>query len=153
MTVIPGNILAEFAPVQKAFGILLSPMGDLRPGLKHRFRELTYGPIAWGAWSWSFQDGSCWVALYFDGANQTAETMVAWAAVTAEVDTRPVIGCYVAETHRKKGIAELVISTLLRHLIASGKIEPEETLFAKADWFPKYPELLESLGLVYAEWV
>ena len=126
-------------------------MGKLPIGYRQKFRELTYGPIDWGAWSWSFQDGSCWVALYFDGA-QTQENFVAWSAVTAEVDECPIVGCWVEEEYRGRGLAAFLISTLLHDLVQTGRLTEGETVYAKASWLRKYPELIEAAGLEFEEW-
>jgi len=42
---------------------MVARMRDLPVGLRARMRELSLGPIKWGAWSWTFHDGSCWRRL------------------------------------------------------------------------------------------
>ena len=127
-------------------------MGDIPVGLRHRLRELTIGPVAWGLWSLTFHDGSTWAALAFDGP-QDPEHLVGWACVTQEYDVHPMIGAYVLESHRGKGIAPLLVTSLCRSLIGDNVLAPGDTVVASTWRWSGYYDLLESCGLVCEEWL
>lgn len=126
-------------------------MREIPVGLRHRLRELTIGPVAWGLWSLTFHDGSTWAALAFDGA-QTPENVVGWAALTQEYDVHPMIGAYVDKSQRGKGTAAMLITSLCRSLIGSHVLAPGDVVVASTWRWGRYEELLEECGLVCRDW-
>lgn len=127
-------------------------MAKIPVGLRVRLRELTIGPVAWGLWSLTFHDGSTWAALAFDG-EPGPDTIMGWACITQEYDVVPMIGAYVAEAHRRKGVAATLVSSLAWSLLGEGVLNPGDTLVATLSRWPRYVELLEGCGLVCEEWV
>jgi GNAT superfamily N-acetyltransferase len=127
--------------------ITVSAMRDVPVGLRSRMRELSLGPIAWGAWSWTFHDGSCWAALAFD-----RDALVGWAALTEETDVLPVVGVYVAETHRGRGLAATLMTTLLRSLLGARVLAPGAQVYNSSWRWSKYAKIIESCGLRSLAW-
>lgn len=132
--------------------ITVARMADIPVGLKPRMRELTIGPVAWGLWSLTFHDGSTWAAIAYDG-DPCAENMIGWGAVTWEYDALPMIGVYVGEDARQRGVGSLIVTTLLRSLVSSGDLEPGATLVASTARWSKYFELADSCGMSCQEWL
>lgn len=128
-------------------------MRDVAVGLKPRMRELSLGPWEpWGFWGWTLHDGSTWAALGFDGDTTRPDRLVGWAALTLQVDTLPVVGCYVAESARRSGRGELLLTTLLRSLLTQGVLTPGVTVAAATQRWSKYPEVVASCGLRCVTW-
>lgn len=122
--------------------ILISRMADLDPKERARIRTLSLGPVPWGAWSWTFHNGSCWAALaYADGV------MIAWAILTREADEVPVIGAYVHPDHRRTGLGEQVVDALLAELRRSGDLNMGDVVFASTWRWSKWSPILERHGL------
>jgi GNAT superfamily N-acetyltransferase len=132
--------------------ITVSRMRDIPVGLRARMRELSLGPIKWGAWSWTFHDGSCWAALAFDGDVTDHASLVGWAALTMEVDVLPVVGVYVHEAQRGRGVALTLVSSLLNALIAEKVLEPGGKLFNSSWRWSKYAKVIEGCGLRSLKW-
>lgn len=129
--------------------IELARMRDLPVGHRQAIRELSLGPtVAWGSWSWTFQDGSCWAACALQD-----DAIVGWAALTLEVDMLPVLGAYVAESHRKQGIGSMLVTTLLRYLLGKGVLTPGVEIFNSTWRFESYAHLLQSCGLRSRKWM
>lgn len=128
-----------------------SAMRDIQPGLKHRMRELSLGPIPWGFWTVTHHDGSCWAAMAFDGPSRP-ENMVGWAAVTEEYDVLPVVGAYVAESHRGRGLATTLVTTVLQGVLEIGAIHPGAEVYAAIGRWAKYQQLAERCGLYCLLW-
>ena len=126
----------------------IDKMGCLPVGHRQRIRELSLGPVAWGAWSWTFQDGSCWACLAFDG-----EDLAGWSAVTLEIDMLPVVGVYVAESYRRQGLGSLLLTTLLRYLLGCKVLSPGVEIFNSSWRWSAYDELIQSCGLRSRKWV
>lgn len=127
--------------------VAFGKMKEMPVGWRQRIRELSLGPrVEWGSWSWTFQDGSCWVACAFVGPQ-----MVAWAALTKEVDWLPVVAVYVHPDHRGRGLARLCATTLVQSLIGR-ELDPGESVYCSLDRWPKWEGLLEASGLVCVEW-
>ncbi len=126
-------------------------MAKIPVGLRQKLREFTIGPVAWGLWSLTFHDGSTWAALAFDG-EMLPENLMGWACITQEYDVHPMIGAYVSESHRRKGIASTVISALTWSLLGDGVLSPGDTVVATLSRWPRYVELLDGCGLVCVEW-
>ncbi len=131
---------------------LISPMRELPVGFRMKLRELTIGPVAWGLWSLTFHDGSTWAALAFDG-EQRPENLVGWACVTQEYDVHPMIGAYVAESHRGRGVAPTLVTSLCRDLLGRNVLTPGDTVVASTWRWDGYYALLEECGLVCETWV
>jgi GNAT superfamily N-acetyltransferase len=127
--------------------ISISKMSDVAVGHKVRIRQLSLGPISWGAWSWTFSDGSTWAALGFDG-----DTMIGWAILTMEIDVLPVIGAFTDERHRGQGIGATLASALLRSLVESGELYPGAAVFASTERWKRWHEVVESAGLRCLTW-
>jgi hypothetical protein len=127
-------------------------MSEVPVGIRARMRELSLGPIAWGAWSWTFHDGSCWAAIAYDGSEQTIETVVGWAALTMEVDLLPVVGVYVSEKQRGRGFALTLVSSLLNALIADEVLAPGAQVYNSSWRWPKYAAVIEGCGLRSIKW-
>jgi GNAT superfamily N-acetyltransferase len=135
------------AAPRKSNQILISKMGDLPVGYRARLRELTIGPVAWGLWSLTHHDGSTWTALALEDGEITG-----WAALTYEWDGQPVIGAYVSEEHRGRGVATLVITSLLHSLMGAGVISRGDTVAASTWRWPRYHDVLEACGLACEPW-
>lgn len=133
--------------------ITFSRTHKLPVGLRARMRELSLGPVPWGSWSWTFQDGSCWAALCFTGGETDEDTLIGWAMLTMEVDILPVVGVFVHESCRGQGIGKLLVSSLLQSLIAAGKLQPGDTVYNSSMRWPVYEKVIESCGLRSALWV
>ena len=102
---------------------LFGRMDDIPVGLKPRMRELSLGPWEpWGFHPWTFHDGSTWASLAFAGATVKAEQFIGWAGLTMQIDVMPVLGVFVDEGHRGGGRAELLVTGLLRELLAAGHL-------------------------------
>ena len=127
--------------------IEIAKMSDLPVGHRQRIRELSLGPIAWGAWSWTFQDGSCWAAVGFDG-----DEVIGWSACTFEVDMLPVVGAFVAPSWRGRGTGSVLVTTLLRYLGGRRMIAPGAEIFNSTWRFPAYDGLIESCGFKSRRW-
>lgn len=132
--------------------IAVSRMAELPVGLRAKMRSLTLGPIAWGSWQWTFQDGSCWAALCFLGGETTEDKLVGWAALTMEMDLLPVVGVYVHEGQRGQGFGSSLVSTLLDSLVASGVIQAGDALFNSTWRWPRYEKLIADCGLRSLPW-
>jgi hypothetical protein len=133
--------------------ITVSRMAELPVGLRHKMRQLSLGPyVPWGAWSWTFHDGSCWAALCFSGGETTEDALIGWAALTQEQDVLPVIGVYVDNPHRGYGHATALVVTLLQALLASGELYPGAEVANSAWRFPKYDEIIRGCGLKPVVW-
>lgn len=127
--------------------IAVGRMGEMPVGWRQQFRKLSLGPrIEWGAWSWSFQDGSCWVAFAFVGTQP-----VAWAAITKEVDYLPVAAVYVHPAHRGQGLARLCATALVQSLLGT-ELSPGDKVYCASERWSKWGELMEASGLVCVEW-
>lgn len=132
--------------------ITVAPMRDIPVGLRARMRTLSLGPIAWGFWSWTFQDGSCWAALMFDGDATREDALIGWAALTEEMDMLPVVGVFVAEEHRRRGHANALMTTLLQRLVAEGVLGQGDAVFNSSWRWSKYDKVIESCGLRSLAW-
>ncbi len=135
--------------------ININSMDGIPESWKERIRELSYGPLAsgWSSWSWTFHDGSCWVACLFNGPEQLPHQMIAWAIVTKEIDHAPVIGAWVESDHRGMGFAVMVVSSLLRSMMAAGTLEENQEIFAATGLWSKYFQVMTDCGLRCVEWV
>lgn len=122
--------------------IRFARMVDLDPRERARMRTLSLGPVPWGAWSWTFHNGSCWATVAtLDGE------MIAWAIVTREADEVPLIGVYVHPDHRRAGLGERVVDALLAELCRAGELSLGDVVFASTWRWGKWVELLERHGL------
>ena len=126
-------------------------MSNVPVGFKPRLRELTIGPVAWGLWSLTFHDGSTWAALAFDG-EAAAENIIGWSALTYEYDALPMVGVYVNPDTRQRGLGSLLLTTLLRSLVASEDLKYGATVVAATERWSRYFDLVESCGLVCQTW-
>lgn len=127
--------------------IQVGRMSELPVGWRQRIRELSYGPdLAWGAWSWTFNDGSCWAACGFVDSE-----MVGWAALTKEVDVRPVAGVFIADQWRGRGYARVLAGTLLNSLVPT-HLDRNDVVYASVSLWPKWPQVIEACGLRFEEW-
>lgn len=131
--------------------VVIGRMAEIPVGWRQRIRELSLGPVAWGSWSWTFQNGDCWVACAFEGVETNPEAMVGWAAVTKEVDLLPVIGAYVDEGHRGRGLATMLATALLRWLVPV-HLSPGAEVYATTHRWPGWQEVIESCGLQCRQW-
>jgi len=132
---------------------MTSRMADVPVGLKPRMRELTLGAYEpWGFWGWTFHDGSTWAALGFDGDTTRADRLVGWAGLTQQIDVLPVVGVYVAEQHRSGRRAELLVTSLLRYLVAGKILHPGSAIAAATQRWSRYREVVESCGLKCETW-
>lgn len=132
--------------------ISVSRMAALPVGLRAKMRQLSLGPIAWGAWSWTFHDGSCWAALGFLGGETAEDQLVGWAALTLETDVLPVVGVYVDPAHRGIGLASQLVTTLLQSLINSDVVSRGDAVFNSTWRWPKYDNIVEACGLRSVPW-
>lgn len=145
-------------------------MKDVPSAWRPRLRELSFGPDAGGMWAWTYQDGSCWVAVlqryeappsdWLVGQSRRQEPLssndrvqanqhiVAWAALTKEVDSLPVVGCYVAREDRRAGLGKLVSAHLLQRL----DLPLATAVYAVSENWAAWPKILSDLGLVHFEW-
>lgn len=128
-------------------------MADIPPELKSKMRSLSLGPIAWGFWTWTFHDGSCWAKLIFDGAEDTPENLVGWASLTKETDVLPVIGCFISESHRKTGRGRRLITGLLQDLLKKSVLGQGDAVFNSSQRWSSYKEIIESCGLRPLTWL
>lgn len=129
--------------------IVTGYMRELPVGYKVQMRELSLGPVAWGMWSWTFHDGSTRAAVAIDGSGQ----VIAWSALSTEVDKLPVVGVFVPEEYRRAGLARRLVQTVLLEGIAANLLEPGAAVFASVWRWSKYPEVIASCGLVCTPWV
>ena len=133
------------------YTLRFSAMKNVQPGLNHRMRELTIGPVAWGLWSLTCHDGSTWAMMAFDGP-QTPENMVGWACVTEEYDLLPMVGVYVQESHEGKGLASMLVTSLFQQLIQEEVLHVGSTVVASTGRWSKYFQLAERCGLRCRTW-
>lgn len=138
--------------MKRARTVVVSRMRDVPVGIRSRMRELSLGPIKWGAWSWTFHDGSCWAAIAYDGSELTLDSVVGWAALTMEVDLLPVVGVYVEEKQRGRGFALTLVSSLLNALLADGVLSPGATVYNSSWRWSKYAKIIEGCGLRSVKW-
>ena len=124
-------------------------MREVPVGWRMAIRDLSLGPVAWGAWSWTFHDGSCWAALGFT----PDERLIGWALLTCETDLLPVVAAYVHPTHRGHGLATELLTVLLRGLIQAGDLHEGDRVFASLHRWKKYETVLGDLGLEAVQWV
>lgn len=126
-------------------------MADVPVGWRVRMRELSLGPLpdGWGSWSWTFHNGSCWAALGFVNDNE----LVAWAGLTEEVDTLPVVAVFVEELHRGSGLAAELLTSLLRGLLVAGDISVGDRIYASTGRWGRYEIVMDELGLECVTWV
>lgn len=132
---------------------ILAPMRDIQVGRRIRMRQLSLGSKvgrSWGAWSWTFCDGSTWANIGFSDTAQ--EDMIGWASVTFETDLLPVVACYVRSDCRGHGIACGLVTNLLYFLISEGVLYPGAALFASTQRWPRWTEVVESCGLRCLTW-
>lgn len=128
--------------------LVIGKIHELPVGWRTRLRELTLGPVAWGIWSWTFHDGSTWAAVLIEDDEPQA-----WAALTLQTDVLPVVGCYVPEARRGRGEGVELVRALLTHLVEHDRVLSRGSAVFASTWrWPKYVELLESVGLRCLEW-
>lgn len=127
-------------------------MADIRPELKARMRSLSLGPVAWGAWSWTFHNGSCWASMIFDGPNDTPERLIGWVILTKETDQLPVVGCYIRKDQRKKGYGTAMVTGLLLGLMNVNILSKGDAIFNSLHRWPAYKEIIKSCGLRSLVW-
>ena len=125
------------------FNLSFFSMADVPAHWKPRLRELSYGPDEGTTYRATYQDGSCYAAvLRYD------KKIIAWACLTYEDAEYPVIGCFVEETQRKKGLGRAVSEYLLDVLdLPSGTL-----VYAYKRLWPAWPGILASAKLEYVEW-
>lgn len=116
-------------------------------GVRQRMRELSLGPVAWGMWSWTFQDGSCWASYAATGGE-----VVGWAAISEEVDSLPVVGCYVHNENRGRGLAQALIASTCHLVTDTGRLRTGDELFCAIHRWPRYTTVLAALGLIARPW-
>lgn len=109
---------------------------------KPRLRELSLGPYDGSMYRWTFHDGSTWAAVLFLG-----KEIVGWACLTEQEEEYPVVGIYISDQWRGIGLAEDLLVALLQLVKPTSR-----TILAVADSYPKYPELLNSMGYLYRPW-
>lgn len=127
-------------------------MAEVPIGIRHELRErFTIGPRIDGLWSLTFHDGSTWAIIAYDG-EIGPNKILGWAALTQQLDLHPMIGAFVPESGRGRGLASLLVTTLLRYLLGEKVLAPGDTIFATTSRWAKYFELCESVGLVCEEW-
>ncbi len=98
---------------------------------------------------WSYHDGSTWAMVLFEGTKREASAIVGWAVFTLQEAEHPIIGVYVAPNRRGLGYGTTLVQRLLaecRDKVCRGHV------YAVADWWPKYPELIQSFGFSHLEW-
>lgn len=126
-------------------------MSEVPVGIKPRLRELTIGPVAWGTWSLTFHDGSTWCLIAFDD-KETPENAIGWAALTFQYDVLPMVGVFVDEPQRGKGLAGLILSSMLQNAIADEILNRGDTVVASTWRWSNYEEVCESAGLKCQTW-
>lgn len=127
-------------------------MSEVPIGIRQRLRdEYTIGPRVDGLWSLTFHDGSTWAIVAYDGEVHQ-DKILGWAALTQQIDIRPMIGAFVPESYRGQGLASLLVTTLLRYLLGERVLSPGDEIVATVSRWRKYYELCESVGLVCLEW-
>jgi len=94
-------------------------------------------------WRWTFQQGKCYAAIL-----RNDQDIIAWSCCTFSDDWYPVVGCFVDEEHRRKGLGSLVARYMLEQL----ELEPATPVYAVARLWPSWPDLLREFGLVYFDW-
>ena len=75
----------------------------------------------------------------------------AWACITCEDMPEPVIGVYVDEARRGRGIAERLVAMLM---LLAKQVIPDDTenIYAVSKRWEKYKRLVEAAGYELKEW-
>ena len=114
-----------------------------------RLRRLSVGSEEGAMVRWSYHDGSTWAMVLFEGFRRDPNAIVGWSVFTLQEAAHPIVGVYVDERRRCQGYGTLLVSGLLekcRELVPAGRI------YAVADWWPKYIELITAAGCKHLEW-
>ncbi len=118
-------------------------MRDIPFETKASMRLLSFGPIEGSMVRWTYHDGSTWAVLLYDN-----DVLIGWACITKQEEPHPVIGVYIANTRRGSGYAKLLVSAMLS--IYSNEID--SVVYAVAENWPKYVEVIEQAGFTHREW-
>ncbi len=124
-------------------------MGAIPKRWKPRLRQLSMGSEEGAMVRWSYHDGSTWAAVLFEGHYRDPSAIVGWAVFTLQEAAHPIIGVYVDPKCRGRGYATVLVKRLLEECkdrVPCGKI------YAVADWWPKYTELIADAGFKQLEW-
>ena len=114
-----------------------------------RLRQLSLGSEEGAMVRWSYHDGSTWAIVLFEGTRRDPKAIVGWSVFTLQEAEHPIIGVYVDDSRRGFGYGVQLVTRLLdehKHRARHGK------LYAVADWWPKYTELIAAAGLKHLEW-
>ena len=132
---------------------IFSKMPDLAVGYRQRLRELTLGPgTPWGMWQWPLRGGAVWAMIAFWGTDLRTDQMIGWSAVSLEEDLIPVIGCFVAPTYRKRGLATTLVTSVIHSLRGTGVLADGDEVAAVTSRWPMYEDVIAACGLVCKEW-
>lgn len=126
-------------------------MSEVPVGIRYRLRELTLGPIEWGIWSLTFHDGSTYCSVAYDG-KESPENAVGWAALTFQYDVLPMVGVYVGDGARGKGMGALLLTTLLQSLQADEVLKVGDTVVASTWRWDRYEEVCAACNITCQTW-
>lgn len=126
-------------------------MTDVPDEWRPRMRELSLGPYDGTMYRWTFQNGSCWALVLFEGYSLHPRNIVGWACLTMEDEPYPVVGVYVDPEMRGNGYAGQLVASLLE-LARAYILEAGGEVAAVSSRFKRYPELIEGAGYEFREW-
>ncbi len=128
---------------------VVSLMGDVPQWWRPRLRRLSMGPVEGSMVRWSYHDGSTWASVMFEGTRRHPSAIVGWAVFTLQEAEHPIIGVYVDDAKRGHGYATRLVRDLLDEC---ADYVPGPYIYAVADWWPKYVELIAEYGFEHLEW-
>lgn len=124
-------------------------MGEVPQRWRARLRRLTVGSEEGAMVRWSYHDGSTWALVLFEGTTRSPANIAGWAVFTLQEAEHPIIGVYVDPDRRGRGYGTELVMRLLE--LCADKV-PYGEVYAVADWWSKYPELISNAGFAHIEW-
>lgn len=123
-------------------------VGSLPEGVLSRLRYLTDGPDNGSMWRWSFHDGSTYACLAYATPECEPWQVIGWACITHQEEPIPVVGAYVAQNERGKGVAPQMVKALLEYV----RLAEGSRVYAATDRWPRWADLLSDFGLRCERW-
>ena len=124
-------------------------MADVPQRWRPRLRRLTMGPEEGAMVRWSYHDGSTWALVLFEGTRREPAAIAGWAVFTLQEADHPIVGVYVDPKRRSLGYGTDLVRRLLEE--CNDKV-PRGRIYAVAEWWPKYTELIAGAGFRQLDW-